>query len=47
MKSNDFNFTSYEGNELMDGKINVIVSDGFGNVALKTAEGTINFITSN
>ena len=47
-KSNDFNFTGYiEGNELMDGKVNVIVSDGFtGNVALKTAEGTANFITS-
>ena len=30
----------------MDGKVNVIVSDGFtGNVALKTAEGTANFIT--
>ena len=31
----------------MDGKVNVIVSDGFtGNVALKTAEGTANFITN-
>ena len=31
----------------MNGKVNVIVSDGFtGNVALKTAEGTANFITS-
>ena len=31
----------------MDGKVNVIVTDGFtGNVALKTAEGTANFITS-
>ena len=31
----------------MDGKVNVIISDGFtGNVALKTAEGTANFITS-
>jgi glycerol-3-phosphate acyltransferase PlsX len=29
----------------MDGKINVIISDGFtGNIALKTAEGTANFI---
>ncbi|MDC3186670.1 hypothetical protein OA962_01640 [Candidatus Pelagibacter sp.] len=36
-----------EGNHLMDGDVNVIVSDGFtGNVALKTAEGTANFITS-
>jgi glycerol-3-phosphate acyltransferase PlsX len=31
----------------MDGNVNVIVADGFtGNVALKTAEGTANFITS-
>ena len=47
-KLNDFTFSGYiEGNELMNGKINVIVSDGFtGNVALKTAEGTANFITS-
>ena len=46
-KSNNFNFSGYiEGNELMDGNVNVIVSDGFtGNVALKTAEGTANFIT--
>ena len=30
----------------MNGEVNVIVSDGFtGNVALKTAEGTANFIT--
>jgi len=47
-KSENFNFSGYiEGNHLMDGDINVIVSDGFtGNVALKTAEGTANFITS-
>jgi phosphate acyltransferase len=46
-KVNDFNFCGYiEGNELMNGDVNVIVSDGFtGNVALKTAEGTANFIT--
>ena len=31
----------------MHGQVNVIISDGFtGNVALKTAEGTANFITS-
>ena len=31
----------------MNGDVNVIVSDGFtGNVALKTAEGTANFITT-
>ena len=47
-KSTNFNFAGYiEGNELMNGNVNVIVSDGFtGNVALKTAEGTANFITS-
>ena len=46
-KSKNYNFSGYiEGNHLMDGDINVIVSDGFtGNVALKTAEGTANFIT--
>tara|TARA_B100000965_G_C19465282_1_gene701598 strand:- start:39 stop:1037 length:999 start_codon:yes stop_codon:yes gene_type:complete len=46
--SSDFNFSGYiEGNELMNGHVDVIVSDGFtGNVALKTAEGTANFITS-
>ena len=44
----NYNFAGYiEGNHLMDGKVNVIVSDGFtGNIALKTAEGTANFITS-
>ena len=47
-KSDNFNFAGYiEGNNLMDGHVNVIVSDGFtGNVALKTAEGTANFITN-
>ena len=31
----------------MNGEVNVIVTDGFtGNIALKTAEGTANFITS-
>ena len=46
-KSSNFDFSGYiEGNELMNGEVNVIVSDGFtGNVALKTAEGTANFIT--
>ena len=46
-KSEDLDFAGYiEGNELMNGNVNVIVSDGFtGNVALKTAEGTANFIT--
>ena len=47
-KNNYFNFSGYiEGNELMEGKVNVIIADGFtGNIALKTAEGTANFITS-
>ena len=47
-KSDSYNFAGYiEGNELMNGDVNVIVSDGFtGNVALKTAEGTANFISS-
>ena len=46
-KTKNFNFSGYiEGNELMHGDVNVIISDGFtGNVALKTAEGTANFIT--
>jgi len=44
----DYEFKGYiEGNDLMNGDVNVIVADGFtGNVALKTAEGTANFITS-
>ena len=46
-ENKNFNFAGYiEGNQLMNGEVNVIVSDGFtGNVALKTAEGTANFIT--
>ena len=46
-KDLDFEFKGYiEGNQLMNGEVNVIVSDGFtGNVALKTAEGTASFIT--
>jgi glycerol-3-phosphate acyltransferase PlsX len=44
---NNFEFRGYiEGNHIMDGNVNVIVTDGFtGNIALKTAEGTANFIT--
>ena len=47
MKSNDFEFNGFiEANKIMDGKTNVIVTDGFtGNIALKTAEGTAKFIT--
>ena len=46
---NDFKFCGYiEGNHIMDGNVNVIVTDGFtGNIALKTAEGTVSFITKN
>ena len=46
--NSDFEFKGYiEGNHLMNGDVNVIVADGFtGNVALKTAEGTASFITS-
>jgi len=46
--NSNFEFKGYiEGNQLMNGDVNVIVADGFtGNIALKTAEGTANFITS-
>jgi len=46
-KTDNYEFKGYiEGNQLMNGDVNVIVADGFtGNVALKTAEGTANFIT--
>ena len=42
----NFLFNGYiEGNQLMNGESNVIVTDGFtGNVALKTAEGTAKFV---
>ena len=47
-KNSLYEFKGYiEGNHIMSGDVNVIVTDGFtGNVALKTAEGTANFITS-
>ena len=46
-KLGDFKFNGYiEGNQITKGESNVIVTDGFtGNVALKTAEGTANFLT--
>ena len=50
LSNNDtFKYNGYiEGNELMNGNSNVIVTDGFtGNIALKTAEGTAKFITNN
>ena len=48
-KDDSFNFCGYiEGNQIMNGDVDVIVTDGFtGNIALKTAEGTANFITKN
>ena len=43
----NFIFNGYiEGNNIMNGESNVIVTDGFtGNIALKTAEGTAKFLT--
>jgi len=48
LNSSLFEFKGYvEGNNIMSGEVNVIIADGFtGNIALKTAEGTANFITS-
>ena len=45
----NFIYNGYiEGNNIMSGESNVIVTDGFtGNIALKTAEGTVKFITKN
>ena len=45
----NFIFKGYvEGNKIMKGETNVIVTDGFtGNIALKTAEGTAKFLTDN
>ena len=48
ISNENFEFKGFiEGNSLMNGDVNVVVADGFtGNVALKTAEGTANFISS-
>ncbi len=45
----NFIYNGYiEGNNIMSGESNIIVTDGFtGNIALKTAEGTAKFITKN
>jgi glycerol-3-phosphate acyltransferase PlsX len=45
----NFIYNGYiEGNNIMTGESNVIITDGFtGNIALKTAEGTAKFITKN
>ena len=47
--SKDYNFIgNIEGRDIFDSETDVIVCDGFtGNIALKTAEGTANFITRN
>ena len=46
-KYGDFQFDGFiEGNKITNGDSNVIITDGFtGNIALKTAEGTVKFIT--
>ena len=48
ISNKNFEFKGFiEGNSLMNGDVNVVVADGFtGNIALKTAEGTANFISS-
>ncbi len=48
-KDDNFIYNGYiEGNNIMSGESNVIITDGFtGNIALKTAEGTAKFITKN
>ena len=48
-KSDDYDFSGYiEGNRINEWRCKCNCSDGFtGNVALKTAEGTANFITVN
>ena len=48
-RENNFIFNGYcEGNTIISGESDVIVTDGFtGNIALKTAEGTAKFIIDN
>ena len=46
-KTHVLRFWEKHFNEIKNGDVQVIVTDGFtGNVALKTAEGTANFITT-
>ena len=49
LEDSSINYVGYiEGNDIVENKADVIVTDGFtGNVALKTAEGTANFLTDN
>lgn len=46
-EANDFDYVGFvEGGDIPSDRVDVIVTDGFtGNVALKTAEGTANFIS--
>lgn len=48
MNNSKLNFQGFiEGNDITKGTVDVVVTDGFsGNVALKTLEGAIKFITS-
>jgi len=45
-KMKNFEFSGYiEGNHIMDGNIDVVVTDGFtGNIALKTMEGSVRLV---
>ena len=49
LENSPLNFRGFvEGNGILQGEVDVVVTDGFtGNVALKTAEGTAQFITRN
>ena len=46
-QSSNVNYFGFvEGDDITEGKVDVIVTDGFsGNIALKTAEGTAKFVT--
>ena len=46
-QSSPVNYIGFvEGDDITEGKVDVIVTDGFsGNIALKTAEGTAKFVT--
>lgn len=46
MRSRDFEFVGFvEPNRMFDGSADVVVTDGYaGNIALKSVEGTVNFI---
>ncbi len=48
INTDSFSFSGFiEGNQIKDGNVDVIVTDGFsGNIALKTAEGTAKYIAA-